>query len=87
MTGPDYGKNVSDTIMSTTTALVAPTLNGPLEFQKIKVDEPRADEALVEIHAAGICHADIACLRGKIHVNYPNILGHEGGLRAPCRPR
>lgn len=64
--------------MGATTALIAPSLNGPLKLQDVQVDDPRPDEALVEIHAVGICHADLACLHGKIPVKFPNIFGHEG---------
>lgn len=59
-------------------ALVAPIVGGKLELQEVWVDEPRPDEVLVEIHAVGICHADISCLSGKIPVKFPNVFGHEG---------
>ena len=65
----------------TARALVAPTKGGEFEFQDIVVDSPRPNEALVQIHAVGICHADISCLMGKIPVEYPNVFGHEGSLR------
>ena len=59
-------------------ALVAVAAGGPLELQKIRLDELRSDEAVVEIHAVGICHADIACLDGKLPTSFPSVLGHEG---------
>lgn len=69
--------------MSTkTVALVADKLNGPLSLQHVLVEEPRADEAWVEIHAVGICHAELSCLNGTIPVNFPNVFGHEGGISA-----
>lgn len=61
-----------------TRALVAPSVGGSLELQDVWVDLPRPDEVLVEIHAVGICHADISCLNGKIPVKFPNVFGHEG---------
>ena len=59
-------------------ALVAPSVHGPLEFQTVRLSELRPDEALVQIQAVGICHADVACLHGKLPVQYPNVFGHEG---------
>ncbi len=63
-----------------TTALVAPAMGKPLEFRDIELDELRPDEVLVQIHATGICHADLACIKGKIPVQFPNIFGHEGRI-------
>lgn len=60
------------------TALVAPKAGGPLELRKIQLDDPRPDEAVVEIHAVGICHADVSCLQGKLQANFPSVFGHEG---------
>ncbi|KAJ9494698.1 hypothetical protein H2202_009774 [Exophiala xenobiotica] len=60
------------------TALVAPKVGGPLEFRKIQLDVPRPDEAVVEIHAVGICHADVSCLHGKLQAKFPSVFGHEG---------
>ena len=60
------------------TALVAPKVGGPLELRKIRLDTPRPDEAVVEIHAVGICHADVSCLHGKLQAKFPSVFGHEG---------
>ncbi|MEO8962281.1 MAG: alcohol dehydrogenase catalytic domain-containing protein [Ginsengibacter sp.] len=47
---------------------------GNFSIEEIEVDEPAADEVLVQIKAAGICHTDYDSLRwGK-----QMILGHEG---------
>ena len=62
----------------TTTALVAPAVGGPLELSKIQLDSLRPDEAVVEIHAVGICHADLSCLHGKLPAKFPGVFGHEG---------
>ncbi|KAN0117902.1 alcohol dehydrogenase [Hyaloscypha variabilis] len=59
-------------------ALVAPAVGGPLEFRDVLLDTVRPDEALIEIHAVGICHADISCLNGKLPVKFPIVFGHEG---------
>lgn len=61
-----------------TRAIVARGPSQPPAIEEIELDEPRADEAIVEIHAIGVCHADIAVLQGKIATPFPIVLGHEG---------
>jgi Zn-dependent alcohol dehydrogenase len=62
-------------------ALVAPAVGGPLEFRDVLLDTVRPDEALIEIHAVGICHADISCLNGKLPAKFPIVFGHEGSCQ------
>lgn len=62
----------------TTTALVVSELDGPFELKEICLDEIRPDEALVEIHATGICHTDMSCASGTLPCVHPAVLGHEG---------
>jgi Zn-dependent alcohol dehydrogenase len=62
----------------TTVALVATEANAVLRLETVELDKLRPEEALVEIHAVGICHADISCLNGTIPVKFPNVFGHEG---------
>ncbi|OQV10589.1 Alcohol dehydrogenase GroES-like domain-containing protein [Cladophialophora immunda] len=47
-------------------------------IREVVLDNIRADEAVVEIHAVGICHADVAILQGVIPSPFPRVLGHEG---------
>ncbi|MDB6024587.1 MAG: S-(hydroxymethyl)mycothiol dehydrogenase [Verrucomicrobiales bacterium] len=47
---------------------------GNFSIEEIEVGSPLADEVLVEIKAAGICHTDHASLNWK----RPLIMGHEG---------
>jgi Zn-dependent alcohol dehydrogenase len=61
----------------TTVALVAIEPN-VLRLDTVQLDKLRPDEALVEIHAVGICHAEVSCLNGTIPVRFPNVFGHEG---------
>lgn len=44
------------------------------------------DELLVDIHATGICHTDVACMTGKLPIPLPQVLGH-GRIpnRSGCR--
>ena len=49
-------------IMSrTTTALVVSEFDGPFDLKEICLDEIRPDEALVELHASGICYGSVVC--------------------------
>jgi hypothetical protein len=61
-----------------TPAVVAQGPNKPPTIEEIELEEPRSDEAIVEIHAVGVCHADLAVLHGKIPTPFPIVLGHEG---------
>ena len=59
-------------------------LSGPREFRLIDQPEPLPPghgEALVRVHAVGICGTDLAAYQGKMpFVRYPRILGHELGV-------
>ena len=59
--------------MKTTRAAIADGA-GAFVIDEIEVDAPHADEVLVAIRAAGICHTDHASLRW----NRPLVMGHEG---------
>ena len=50
----------------------------PATIESISVDDPRNDEVLVEITAAGLCHTDVAIARGQMEERYPLVMGHEG---------
>ncbi len=47
-------------------------------LEPIEVDGPAADEVVVAIVAAGICHTDLSCWSGRLEVPTPIVLGHEG---------
>jgi 2-desacetyl-2-hydroxyethyl bacteriochlorophyllide A dehydrogenase len=59
-------------------------LESPKAFKLIETPEPAAPgsgEALVRVHAVGICGTDISAYLGKMpFVTYPRILGHELGV-------
>lgn len=44
----------------------------------VDLDPPRADEILVEVRAAGVCHSDLHPARGDWPMQTPVVLGHEG---------
>ncbi len=48
-------------------------------IEEVELEEPRADEVLVRIVAAGICHTDLYCHAGLgVPIPRPIVLGHEG---------
>ena len=61
-----------------TRAIVARRQGTPPAIEEIQPEKLRSDEALVQIQAVGICHADLAVLHGKIPTPFPIVLGHEG---------
>ncbi|KAG4281753.1 hypothetical protein FPRO06_10657 [Fusarium proliferatum] len=67
------------TKMTRTTALIAPALDGSFELKEVYLDSLQPDEALVEIHASGVCHTDLSCASGKLPCAPNAVLGHEGG--------
>jgi Zn-dependent alcohol dehydrogenase len=74
-----------------TQAIVGHAPKQPPTIEEIVLDEIRPDEGVVEIHAVGICHADVAILQGVIPLPFPRVLGHEGKEpivthKMRCRP-
>jgi aryl-alcohol dehydrogenase len=61
-----------------TQAAVVETGGAPFTVQDVELDEPRADELLVRITAAGLCHTDIGVASGGLPFPLPGVLGHEG---------
>jgi S-(hydroxymethyl)glutathione dehydrogenase / alcohol dehydrogenase len=51
---------------------------GSLRLEEVELDEPRRDEVLVRMLAAGICRSDLSLLDGKWPAPLPMVLGHEG---------
>lgn len=62
----------------TTTALVLKETSQPFVCQTVQLSALRPDEALVEIHATGICHTDLSCQDGTLPTAAPAVLRHEG---------
>ena len=50
----------------------------PLRVEDVELDAPRADEVLVRIAAAGVCHSDYSVVTGVMPTRLPCVLGHEG---------
>lgn len=45
---------------------------------EVEVRDPRPDEVVVRITAAGVCHSDLSVVDGTIPFPTPVVLGHEG---------
>lgn len=59
-------------------AAVARKRHAPFAFEDLELEAPRADEVLVRVVAAGVCHTDIVVRDGDIPTPLPVVLGHEG---------
>jgi aryl-alcohol dehydrogenase len=50
----------------------------PFVLEELDLDDPRPDEVLVRMVAAGICHTDLVAQQGAFEFGLPVVLGHEG---------
>lgn len=51
----------------------------PLQVRELELAPPKAGEALVKLHACGVCHTDMYSWSGADPGGYtPTVLGHEG---------
>ena len=66
--------------MSTITAqgAVVSGQGSPFELEDLELDDPRDDEIIVRVVAAGICHTDLSARDQVIPFPLPALLGHEG---------
>jgi alcohol dehydrogenase len=53
------------------------TLSKPLLIEEVLLKKPQADEVLVKIQAAGLCHSDLSVIDGNRPRQVPMVLGHE----------
>jgi Zn-dependent alcohol dehydrogenase len=51
---------------------------GPIVPTELELAPPRAGEALVRLHASGVCHSDWNAVDGTAENRCPCVLGHEG---------
>ena len=60
-------------------AVVLREPGAPVGVEEVELDGPRADEVLVRVAAAGVCHSDVHLADGSLgHGRWPMVLGHEG---------
>ncbi|TKA52115.1 hypothetical protein B0A49_12082, partial [Cryomyces minteri] len=64
--------------ITSTSALVLRDVGNPLKLENVTLASLQPNEAVVEIHASGICHTDLSCMSGVLPAALPNVLGHEG---------
>jgi aryl-alcohol dehydrogenase len=62
----------------TTTAALVETAGAQFSLAEVELDDPRPDEVLVRVAAAGICHTDLGVAAGALPFPLPGVLGHEG---------
>ncbi|AOW92419.1 alcohol dehydrogenase [Rhodococcus sp. WMMA185] len=55
--------------------------SAPISIAELDLEEPRADEILVRIEAAGLCHSDLSVVDGNRVRPVPMLLGHEAAGR------
>lgn len=60
------------------TAAVARAPEQEFTIESLELDEPRDDEILVRVEAAGLCHTDLVFRDMETAVTLPAVLGHEG---------
>lgn len=59
-------------------AAVVKEAKAPFVIEEVELAAPKADEILVKIKAAGVCHTDEAGRAGELPFSFPVVLGHEG---------
>lgn len=64
--------------MLTSRAAVIRESSGPFTIEPITLENPRADEVLVEVAGAGMCHTDLVVRDQYFPTPLPAVLGHEG---------
>ncbi len=57
--------------------VIAPGRGQPTQLTDILVPAPGPGEALVRVHACGVCHTDLHYRQGGISDDFPFLLGHE----------
>jgi S-(hydroxymethyl)glutathione dehydrogenase/alcohol dehydrogenase len=66
-------------------AAVLHAINEPLVIEELELDDPRPDEVLVQIKAAGLCHSDLHYINGSLSRPLPTVPGHEAaGVVLAC---
>jgi aryl-alcohol dehydrogenase len=65
-------------VTTTTAAAVVESAGAGFTFSDVELADPRPDEVLVRIVAAGVCHTDLGVAGGHLPFPLPGVLGHEG---------
>jgi alcohol dehydrogenase (nicotinoprotein) len=62
----------------TTQAAIARGPHVGWELAELQLDDPKAHEVRVRLHASGLCHSDDHITQGDAPVRFPMVGGHEG---------
>src|SRR4030095_2227539 len=62
---------------ATMTAAILNQVSSPMRIERIPIPQPRSGEALVKVHACGVCHTDLHVIKGEVAFPTPAVLGHE----------
>jgi aryl-alcohol dehydrogenase len=65
-------------VPTSTTAAVVESAGAGFTLSDVELDDPRPDEVLVRLVAAGLCHTDLGVAAGGLPFPLPGVLGHEG---------
>ncbi|MEU4232260.1 NAD(P)-dependent alcohol dehydrogenase [Nonomuraea sp. NPDC026600] len=63
---------------TTTAAAVVESAGEGFHLTQVELADPRPDEVLVRMVAAGLCHTDLGVAAGALPFPLPGVLGHEG---------
>jgi aryl-alcohol dehydrogenase len=63
---------------TTTAAAVVESAGAGFSLTEVDLADPRPDEVLVRMVAAGLCHTDLGVAGGGLPFPLPGVLGHEG---------
>lgn len=58
-------------------AVVVDAIN-EFSVQEVSIEAPRLGEVMVDIKATGVCRSDLSVITGKIPMELPAVIGHEG---------
>lgn len=58
-------------------AVVVDAIN-EFSVQEVSLDPPKAGEVRIKMMATGICRSDLSVITGKIPMQLPGVIGHEG---------
>jgi S-(hydroxymethyl)glutathione dehydrogenase/alcohol dehydrogenase len=58
-------------------AVIVDAIN-EFSVQEVSLDSPKTGEVMVDIKATGVCRSDMSVIGGKIPLELPAVIGHEG---------
>jgi aryl-alcohol dehydrogenase len=59
-------------------AAVVREKGGPFVIENVELEEPRAEEVMVQIVSSGLCHTDLVARMQYLPIPLPGVFGHEG---------